>query len=248
MSQGLPFYGNTADVSTAIVISSHVSPSVMPPRRKPTSLKQKKADQQLKRAIKRGDAPPPDPKAKPHRKPKPARVGPTGQLVGSSANQAAVESTKRLQSAFIKLTPEFLEKTKNLASTLALPRPIPVEAAVIPPISALETEDPDEILTCPKRPKWRFDMSKKEVEKNEEGIFKKWLTQTDQITSTWQDQGDRDRGKTSDNEDSALSPEPSEMPRAPTYYERNIEVWRQLCGQLNETRLLVPDSPSIGGE
>ena len=60
-------------------------------------------------------------------------------------------------------------------------------------------------------------MSKTEVEKNEEGQFKKWLDQTDQVLKEWVDGGSSppDQGE-------------GAMPRAPTHFERNLEVWRQL--------------------
>lgn len=177
-------------------------------RRKPTSTRQKKADQQLKRAIKRGDVPPPEQKKNPHhRKPK----------IGSSDNAAAIESTRKLQSAFIKLPPKYLEETKLLASTLQLSRPIPIEKSIFKPFYI--EADTGAVLTCPKRPKWRFDMSKLEVERNEEGVFKKWLAQTDQLLEQWQN---RDEQNVGDNSTTTV------QPRSPSYFERNLEVWRQL--------------------
>jgi len=62
-------------------------------------------------------------------------------------------------------------------------------------------------------------MSKTEVEKNEEGLFKKWLDQTDQVLKEWVDSGpDIPTGSQGEGV----------MPRAPTHFERNLEVWRQL--------------------
>lgn len=65
-------------------------------------------------------------------------------------------------------------------------------------------------------------MSKSEVEKNEEAWFKKWLDQTDQVLNEWVD-----RGLPSSNGDADSGGE-TVMPRAPTHFERNLEVWRQL--------------------
>lgn len=181
----------------------------MPPRRKPTSIRQKKADQQLKRAIKRGDALPPEAKKTGHHHRKP-RLGPTGQPLGTNV----VESARKLQSAFIKLPPKFLEETKDIASNFPLARPILHQNAIFHDFD--RCGDPNaEPLSCPKRPKWRFDMSKLEVERNEEGLFKKWIAQTDEALEKWQ---------------SEINPtEPtSTMPRSPSYFERNLEVWRQL--------------------
>lgn len=194
---------------------------ILMPRRKPTSTRQKKADQQLKRAIKRGDVPPPEPKENPHhRKPK---KGPTGNQIGSSDNATVIESARKLQSAFIKLPPKYLEETKLLASTLALCRPIPIEKAIFKSFyitSDLQTA----VLTCPKRPKWRFDMSKLEVERNEEGVFKKWLAQTDQLLEEWQNRVEQNP---CDNTTTAA------QLRSPSYFERNLEVWRQLYVRRN---------------
>lgn len=128
----------------------------MPPRRKPTSTTQKKAAQKAKRAIKRGDLPP-EPK-------KPAKNRHRGPPVSE-----AVRASRKLQSAFVTLDADFLEQTRVLAATLPLTRPIPASTCVFPTTNF----DEDYTLTCPRRPKWRFDMSKTEVERNEEGLFRK---------------------------------------------------------------------------
>lgn len=178
----------------------------MPPRRKPTSTRQKKADQQLKRAIKRGDVPPLEVKKTGHHRRKP-RLGPTGQPLGTND----IESARKLQSAFIKLPPKFLEETKSIASNFPLARPILNQNAIFHNFDDANMEP----LSCPKRPKWRFDMSKLEVERNEEGLFKKWILQTDEALEKWQSK--------------VNLPEPANaMPRSPSYFERNLEVWRQL--------------------
>ena len=188
----------------------------MPARRKPTSTRQKKADIQLKRAIKRGDVPAP---SEPKRHPKLRRRGPTGNIIGSPVSDPAIQAARRLQSAFITLPPKFLEETKSLASSLPLPRPILPEVAVF-----ADAVDLNGIaLSCPRRPKWNFNMSKKEVEHNEEGVFKKWLEETDSVIQKWQN---NEESKASDEDRS--TPKPSMMPRAPTIFERNLEVWRQL--------------------
>ena len=184
----------------------------MPTRRKPTSTRQKKADQQLKRAIKRGDVPQPEPKKNPrHRK---SKIGQTG----NSDNAALVESARKLQSTFIKLPPKYLEETKLLASTLPLSRPIPIEKAIFKS-SHIKADFQTDVLTCPKRPKWRFEMSKLEVERNEEGVFKKWLAQTDQLLQEWQNREEQNPGD--------ITTATAQL-RPPSYFERNLEVWRQL--------------------
>ena len=65
-------------------------------------------------------------------------------------------------------------------------------------------------------------MSKTEVEKNEEGLFKKWLDQTDQVLEEWVDSGSSSSSTTTGDQGEEV------MPRAPTHFERNLEVWRQL--------------------
>lgn len=69
-------------------------------------------------------------------------------------------------------------------------------------------------------------MTKKEVEKNEEGIFTKWLDQTDEILHKWVN---KDAPEPAPEVEGEVPTEPElVMPRAPTHYERNLEVWRQL--------------------
>ncbi|TFK36971.1 hypothetical protein BDQ12DRAFT_608750 [Crucibulum laeve] len=215
----------------------------MPPRKKPTSTKQKKAEQQLKRAIKRGDVPPPDPKKPQHRKPN-FRRGPTGHQIGSSSDPAtiaAVDSARKLQSAFIKLPPHFLEKTKSLASLLPLPRPLSNEAAIYVDAAAQYAEAENVILTCPRRPKWRFDMTKTEVERNEEGVYKKWLAETDELIEKWQNHASPEPNT---DTESSKPPTNPEMPASPSYFERNLEVWRQLwrVTEISQIILVLLDS------
>lgn len=178
----------------------------MPSRRKPTSTRQKKADQQLRRAIKRGDVPPPDVKKSANARPK-LKIGPTGRPI---SGPSTVQSARKLQSTFVKLPSKFLDETKALASNLPLFRPIPDEKALL----QLQIDQiPQDHLSCPKRPKWRYDQSKLEVERNEEGVFRKWLSQTDEVIQEWQ---------------SRPPPEGSRMPHSTSHFERNLEVWRQL--------------------
>jgi hypothetical protein len=75
-------------------------------------------------------------------------------------------------------------------------------------------------------------MSKKEVERNEEGLFRKWLDETDKSVGAWQLLNEeKRRSKIVRSEDPDLpDPEPTSMPPSTTYFERNIEVWRQLYG------------------
>lgn len=185
-------------------------------RRKPISTKQRKAELQLKRAIKRGDIDPLPPADRNNRK----RNRQPGR--SADAGEGSGISVKKLESNFRKLDKEWLEHAKLIASTTALQRPIPQSMAIL---DTFRDEDNSEgskrkQLTCPRRPKWRYDQTKKEVEKNEEGIFSKWLKETEEIIQQWQNEPIIDAA----SEDVAQVA----FKRSPTYFERNLEVWRQL--------------------
>ncbi|KAF9056099.1 hypothetical protein BJ165DRAFT_1600225 [Panaeolus papilionaceus] len=243
----------------------------MPPRRKPTSTRAKKADQQLKRAIKRGDVSPPDPAIKSKNKrtnKKKARIGPDKDK--DRNREEAAESVRKLQSAFVRLPVGYLEVTKELASNLVLGRPVNEGNAIYKGFE-LEKSNAKEIevevdhgdepegkteksrekiqvkgdrLTCPKRPKWKFDMSKNEVEKNEEGLFKKWILQTDQIVQEWQNTEDKEDTVEGEDKELKIKRAETKMPRSPSYFERNLEVWRQLwrVTEISQIILVLLDS------
>ena len=93
-------------------------------------------------------------------------------------------------------------------------------------------------LPIPKRPKWRYKMSKAEVEGNEQACFHQWLSQQDAAVERWCDALNKNSQA---NDESSQTPqmhilepsyatgnETSNMPHLPTYFERNLEVWRQL--------------------
>ena len=189
-------------------------------RKKPFSNKQRKAQLQEKRAVKRGDASPPPAKRNPKQK---RRFLASRSAGAGTVDAQAVASSRKLQSAFIKLSPAYLEKSRLIASKQPLPRPLPPSVAIFNPDDIYQSsEEEAQKLSCPKRPKWRYDMSKIEVEKNEEGQFKKWLGQTDQVLKEWVDRGSSPSSAVTGNQDEDV------MPRAPTHFERNLEVWRQL--------------------
>ncbi|KAJ7925940.1 hypothetical protein B0H13DRAFT_2229531 [Mycena leptocephala] len=157
----------------------------MPPRRKPTSTTKKKAATKLKRAVKRGDLAP-EPK-------KPAKSRHRGPPVSDAVQVLTVNLSKvwlrdyrpGIQEAAVRVchfASPFPRADRVLAATLALTRPIPAHARLFPSIDS----DLESTLTCPRRPKWRFDMTKIEVEHNEEGVFRKWLAETDRAVETWQ--------------------------------------------------------------
>jgi hypothetical protein len=135
------------------------------PRRKAFSAKQKKAQLQEKRAIKRGDLLAPTDENNTKKSRKRRRPATYNDAALATANRA-----RMLVSSFLKPSAEFLAASKEAAATEPLVRPIPETSKILNP-SICETSDQG--LTCPRRPKWRYEMTKKEVEKNEEGLFEK---------------------------------------------------------------------------
>ncbi|CAE6412949.1 unnamed protein product [Rhizoctonia solani] len=181
------------------------------PRRKPFSAKQRKVQLQEKRAIKRGDLP--EPVAETSVKKMKRRVGGRRPATDSDVAVATANRARMLISSFSKPSPQFLEASKKAASAEILVRPIPESSGIL---DSSICEVSDQGLTCPRRPKWRYEMTKKEVEKNEEGLFAKWITQTDETVNAW-----RQANLVPVQGSESILP-------APTYYERNVEVWRQL--------------------
>lgn len=188
------------------------------PRRKPQSAKQKKLHLQDKRAVKRGDLTPADLAASS------TRLSNPKARFRNSEPQAA--DTKKLQSRFVTVSPEYLETTRNLAHSDTLIRPIPTKNALFP-IELLE-RDVDKRLTCPARPKFRYDMTKKEVEKNEEGWFKRWMDTTGEIMDAWIEGAEKPVLAIEAEEASGSGEEAAEWPRSVSWFETNLEVWRQL--------------------
>lgn len=196
------------------------------PRRKPQSAKQKKLQLQDKRAVKRGDLTPAELQAISAGK----GLGPNPKARFRNSEPAASTSL-RLQSRFVTVSPEYLETTRNLAHSDPLPRPIPRENALFP-IELLE-RDHAKRLTCPARPKFRYDMTKKEVEKNEEGWFKRWMKTTEDIMNAWIEGEDGEEGEGDDatpdaEERGDVKEEKVKWPRSTSWFETNLEVWRQL--------------------
>ncbi|KAH7927290.1 P-loop containing nucleoside triphosphate hydrolase protein [Leucogyrophana mollusca] len=199
--------------------------------------KQRKAELQHKRAVKRGDAPPPDPqprKRKLRRLPKPGHSLETRQ-----AYDEAAKAARKLQSAFLKLDARFLEETKNLAAALPLQRPIPLDACIL----STPVVDPTkaDALGVPKRPKWKYNMTKAEVDGNEVGQFRKWIAQTDSVVDEWVAETSPDPKEDTERHDPDIptTPRPTRMPRAPTHFERNLDVWRQFWRVTEISQILL---------
>lgn len=123
----------------------------------------------------------------------------------------------RLESRFLRLPLELIQHYQNISATQELIRPIPAQLSycLSQDVASVEIAN----LNCPKRPKWNFDMTKKEVERNEEVYFEKWLAQTDSALSTYS---------------STLGGTPS-----PSFYERNLQVWRQLWRVTEASEILL---------
>ncbi|KAI5124090.1 hypothetical protein M0805_000905 [Coniferiporia weirii] len=193
------------------------------PRRKPDSATQRKAKLQLKRAIKRGDLPP-EAISPSHVANKKARSRQPSEV------DAKVQSSRRLQSTFVKMSPAFLEEAKEKASSLVLMRPLPLERTLFPPGDILPLSITSK-LTIIKRPKWNYEMTKKQVESNEEGIFKKWLAETDDAIQAWKDREApvKTTGEELQSSESEAHGHPIDgMPYSAPLFERNLEVWRQM--------------------
>ncbi|KAL4241690.1 Ras GTPase GNL1-like protein [Abortiporus biennis] len=206
------------------------------------SAKQKKAQLQEKRAIKRGDIEPLSHQEQKDRKRKNKIIKSQIHGIPPPAPHAPDQSRKFMY-GLAKLPQKFLEETQILASTVPLLRPIPSESAilypsVLAPTTALGARDEtgktiSDQLTCPKRPKWRYDMTKNEVEKNERVWFQKWLDQTDTVIHGIYD------GEIKESSDGIPT-----MPHAPTSFERNLDVWRQLwrVTEIAQVVLILLDS------
>lgn len=74
-------------------------------------------------------------------------------------------SRMALESRFIRLPKEVQEINRNKAATEILERPIQEEMGVLR-VEELQPSGGEELI-CPKRPKWSYNNTKKEVEKNE---------------------------------------------------------------------------------
>lgn len=195
------------------------------PRRKPISAKQRKAELQHNRAVKRGEALP-NPKPQLDRRPT--------HSANSSRQPKSADASRKLQSTYIKLSREFLETAKQVAGSTLLFRPIPAERCIVPQDLINLPWEGGSKLSILKRPKWNYDMAKKQVERNEEALFSRWQESTDKIVEEWilarsggKDNSENDQEDSIDNSHN-VSPDQLDSLVSPTFFERNLEVWRQL--------------------
>ena len=187
------------------------------PRRKPFSAKQRKTQLLNRRALERGEIDALPPKAKPSRR-------------TPNSGTGAEPSSRRLQSRFISVSPAYLALTRDLAHALPLPRPIPASSAEFP-IEILVERDGEGRLTCPARPKFKAGQTKKEVERNEEGMFRKWLEGIDGVMKGWVEGDDREcvrDDREGEGGEGGMEGLEQKWPRSTSWFETNLEVWRQL--------------------
>ncbi|BGO98697.1 hypothetical protein NBRC10513v2_003091 [Rhodotorula toruloides] len=215
-------------------------------RKKPVSGKARKEQLQHKRAIKR--ATPADPSSSSSfsststasllsSKP---RLGQRYRTPEQRARDEQHAGRMKLESRFIRLPKHLAERTKYQAAMEKLERPIKTGLAVLTEEELLprkkgkekavvlpgEEEEANEVeLSCPKRPRWRYTQTKAEVEKNEEGMFRKWLAEIDSVLS---------RPPSLDDSGDADDDSPS-----PTFFERNLNVWRQLWRTTETSDILL---------
>lgn len=186
------------------------------PRRVPYSPKKKRQQIQDKRAVKRGDLDPDEvrvpthvPKARSHLR----------------MSNLPTDDGRKLQSRFIALPPDYATTTRNLAYSSVLPRPLPSSSVLFPVDIMLRDEGK---MRCPVRPRFKPGSTKKEVERNEEGIFKKWMRETEEVVHSWVDGGSASSSLEKGKEKAEVDEEESQWPRSPAWFETNLEVWRQL--------------------
>jgi hypothetical protein len=154
----------------------------------------------------------------------------------------------------LSVSPEYLAYTQQIAFERPLARPIPSEFTHYrSPIDREPTSDKqdkvrrlDDRLDCPKRPKWRYGVTKKELEKNEEGNFAKWLQSVDDVAEEYA-MIDEETGSDDDNENTTASLQMVDRTelevRSPSFFERNLQVWRQLwrVGEQSNIILVLMD-------
>ncbi|GJN89589.1 hypothetical protein Rhopal_002576-T1 [Rhodotorula paludigena] len=236
-------------------------------RKKPQSGKARKAQLQVKRAHKKANtAPVPFPAdvvstfstasssasaAAPSHAATRERIGHRFRTPEQRARDEQHAGRMALESRFIRLPKHVAEQHRQVAASDKLRRPVPDELGVLRPEDLMPQaaggssslgvdgaqrtgdfvpaagENSEVELTCPKRPKWRYDQTKKEVEKNEEGIFRKWLDATDEILA-------RHTAPPLDEDGQPVGPAGS-----PTFFERNLNVWRQLWRTTETSDLLL---------
>lgn len=87
-------------------------------------------------------------------------------------------------------------------------------------------------------------MTKKEVEANEEGLFRKWLQRVDTAVEAWREEGrlieaELAVGEQERHHEGLDEPEREIWPRSTVFFERNLLVWRQLWRTTEMSSILL---------
>lgn len=178
-----------------------------------------------------------------------------------------------LASKFIDLSPEFVLASRTTALTEPLPRPLPSGSSSFPRgwLDAGKGKAP---MRVPMRPAWTYEMTKTEVEANEEEAHARWLAECAAIVDEWKHDGaERDATtweQTADSKQTGRLNWPrstSELnlstilqlgvSRSSTlilpallvsaFYETNLQVWRQLWRTTEMVSVLYSSGLSFGG-
>lgn len=92
-----------------------------------------------------------------------------GRAAATLEEQRRIDARKSaraaLESRFIRLPPDVLEHYKTVLAKKAFERPIHQDKACLESIEATTSNNGKPTLFVPKRPKWKYYMLKKEVEK-----------------------------------------------------------------------------------
>ena len=103
----------------------------------------------------------------------------------------------------------------------------------------------DDRLNCPRRPKWKYGVTKKELEKNEEGNFEKWLQSIEEVQYEYSGLDEDEEGSSDDEASKTVLVRAEAVleVRSPSVYERNLQVWRQLwrVGEQSNVILVLMD-------
>lgn len=138
------------------------------------------------------------PKPKPSHRTKPPRSKPSAPRLA-------------LQSRFVTVPRQYVKKARVEALSAPLRRPLQDDSAVFSPLLVTDPNAAD--LCLPARPPFEPGQTKSQVEQNEENKFSTWLAETERTIATWV------KGEMDGN---------SAWTHSPTWYETNLEVWRQL--------------------
>lgn len=188
-------------------------PSPADPRAVPYSHKKKRKQLLTKRALKRGEEVPDY-----------VKTNGTVPLDRSHRQRSVAQDVLELRSRFIAIPHDYAIRTRDAAWADVLTRPIPDSLATFP--LDLVDNPAGKGLSVPSRPPFEFGQTKREVEANEEDVYRKWLANARDTVESWMEGDDEDEDE--DDEYDRRSEEKTTELRSPSSFETNLEVWRQL--------------------